>query len=491
MGRYSSAYDPSVVPAMTVGSWDHSDVGLSGFDGSSSNFEGLIERKQWIGGDKPPPVAKPPKQYVWIRYEIPARWYSNPNYKGKKPKKQFIPAKTVSKRLRIRSGWTPPPRSAGEHSYSMTYLRFSSPRKRDVWGVDYNTGERIYRDVLNSTVCGQAKGVTPGAGSSIWSANDTLKLQNQLVDKIRGADFDLSVALGESHQTLRMIGDAAIRIAKAYEHVRRGDVYGAARSLVEGTSRAPLSNKFLSGKDFSKGVANNWIELQYGWKPLIKDVYSGAQFLAARHSGGSELKLKVSRAVRQNGRCCYYFGSYNNSIWPAIAETEYRFYNTDYQIQHTKRLTLYVKEEPSLAALLGLADPQNVAWELTPWSFVADWFIPIGSYLSARGLSSIAHGIFVESDLYSSFATEPLAVGNGNGAYPRPQFEVDPVVGATPQSKMTRPVSGYFYCSYTRTVSTTAPSVPLPNFKSLSKAASWQHCANAVALLTQKWAGRG
>jgi hypothetical protein len=26
-------------------------------------------------------------------------------------------------------------------------------------------------------------------------------------------------------------------------------------------------------------------------------------------------------------------------------------------------------------------DPLSVAWELLPWSFVVDWFIPIGSYL--------------------------------------------------------------------------------------------------------------
>jgi hypothetical protein len=29
----------------------------------------------------------------------------------------------------------------------------------------------------------------------------------------------------------------------------------------------------------------------------------------------------------------------------------------------------------------GIADPLLLAWELLPWSFVADWFLPVGNYL--------------------------------------------------------------------------------------------------------------
>jgi hypothetical protein len=36
-----------------------------------------------------------------------------------------------------------------------------------------------------------------------------------------------------------------------------------------------------------------------------------------------------------------------------------------------------------LPARLGLLNPAEVIWELVPFSFVADWFLPIGDYLSA------------------------------------------------------------------------------------------------------------
>lgn len=40
-----------------------------------------------------------------------------------------------------------------------------------------------------------------------------------------------------------------------------------------------------------------------------------------------------------------------------------------------------VVEHMSTPRRLGLQDPLGVAWELTPWSFVVDWFVPISTYL--------------------------------------------------------------------------------------------------------------
>lgn len=34
------------------------------------------------------------------------------------------------------------------------------------------------------------------------------------------------------------------------------------------------------------------------------------------------------------------------------------------------------------AQSLGLLDPLTLAWELIPFSFVVDWFLPVGTYLS-------------------------------------------------------------------------------------------------------------
>jgi len=94
-----------------------------------------------------------------------------------------------------------------------------------------------------------------------------------------------------------------------------------------------------------------------------------------------------------------------------------------------------------------------------PWSFVVDWFIPIGQYLDARAVSSCVTGTWVVSHLLKAFR------GGITGKLP----------------------SGNYYHKYNhfvRQVSAFAPPLPLPEFKGLAKSASWQHCANAIALLT-------
>jgi hypothetical protein len=45
----------------------------------------------------------------------------------------------------------------------------------------------------------------------------------------------------------------------------------------------------------------------------------------------------------------------------------------------------YVLANPALASLAqaGITNPLEVAWELVPFSFVADWFFPVGAYLGS------------------------------------------------------------------------------------------------------------
>lgn len=51
----------------------------------------------------------------------------------------------------------------------------------------------------------------------------------------------------------------------------------------------------------------------------------------------------------------------------------------------TIRATLKVKQISSINAglsNLGLTNPVTIAWELAPFSFVVDWLVPIGSFIS-------------------------------------------------------------------------------------------------------------
>jgi hypothetical protein len=279
-------------------------------------------------------------------------------------------------------------------------------------------------------------------------------------EKIVGSDFDMSVFLGEGHQTLKLILDSARRIHNALQGLRGCDPGKVARAL--GTSPARTRDimrknpggRKLSPRAAAEAAAQAWLELQYGWIPLLKDAHGAAQALAQQLN---EPAVQTYRVRKKN---------HTESCPVASPNIKSYVYRAEVRGQLIARL-----KEVNVAALNGLTDPSSMAWELVPWSFVADWFIPIGSYLSARGLAQSVSGVFVTTISQREF------FGTYSG------------LGLTIWDKE---VTSFNYRQMRvivdRTVSTNL-ATPLPQFKTLGKVASWQHCANAVALLTTNFAG--
>jgi len=275
--------------------------------------------------------------------------------------------------------------------------------------------------------------------SDPWDSNDDLAMIGKLREKVAGSDFNAGVFLAEGHEALKMITNAALRINGAYSAARKGNLSKARRILVNNSPRKNLGRK---------SVANNWLELQYGWLPLLKDVESGAQFLAHQHSVPLQ-HVVTARSSKKTGpvatpapTSCKWGSALNASMAQVKA----------------------ILKEKDVVALSGLTDPASVLWEKLPYSFVVDWFIPVGNYLNARGLSQSLTGTFVVTNTKRTMAMGLVGLnylfrGNAGGAY------VNNIV-------------------VNRTVNTTLP-IPVPSIKPLAKTASWRHCANALALVLQ------
>lgn len=309
-------------------------------------------------------------------------------------------------------------------------------------------------------------------GASTWSAtplltaNDQIRLVNKLGDQLSGSkdsDFNMAVVLGEHRQTLRLLGDSAIRIAKSLHHLRRGDIAGSARSLLEGSSRRPIKrhdwrtlgvDAQTALKPTAETVSSLWLELQYGWKPLIEDAKGACEMVAHLLSSPAQRTYRAA-VYREERRTT----SLNLGFGKTITGDSLKY--------HRRGIIAKIREAPSVYAQLGLLDPELVIWELMPWSFVADWFIPIGSWMQARALSGRLKGTFVTSDKQVGYRFRPESNAPGDWAALR---------------------CGFKNCIFSRTISTVL-DVPMPTLKPLSKVASWEHCANAVALVTQKLLG--
>lgn len=329
-----------------------------------------------------------------------------------------------------------------EHAYNMTGLR----QKLTYVPYAYN-GAGSYNDILTS-VGGIPQYVPPQSVRD----NYMLALLGKLRENVAGSEFNAGVFLGEGREALSTIADSASRIYGAYHAVKRGNFNLAAQKLVGGTPREHLYTR--------KHAANNWLQLQYGWLPLLQDASDGAKFLAHHLNYPLQNVLKIRKQP---------LGFTLNGDYPKSGNLYWT------QCRGTWSLSMRaVIKEKDVVQLSGITDPLSVAWELVPYSFVVDWFIPIGNYLSARGLSGSLTGTFVitERSKWKVFspAIDPPAINNVNGiGYFRGLG--DAATDFVEQTSVSRSVSSSI-------------AVPLPSFKPLCKVTSWMHAANAVALLS-------
>jgi hypothetical protein len=379
---------------------------------------------------------------------------------------------------RIDSEWA---RVEQKHKFVKFSERSYPPKRALVEEHPYAMNARNHLSVRFSLIGAPMQFSTDSAGYSVQgvlgdASSAQLVALGRLRDAVAGSDFNLGVTLGESREAFSLITDAATRIYKAYREVRRGNVVKAKLIFADnpynkhvtfrrvqkppagvGAANGLLALQGAKSKllGHPKDVAQNWLELQYGWLPLLKDVENAAQFLAHHYNVPLQKVVRVSAKTKLGGG---YSSSSPSNVVPA-------------EIRAVEKVRIKaILREKNVAMLAGLTDPLSIAWELTPYSFVADWFIPIGNWLQARQLSSALEGTFVTSVKRYSEIVGLKSTNLGNqGDIPAYR---DRTVG------------------YDRSVSSTL-QVPLPSFKSFGKAASPKHCLNAVALLVGNASGTG
>jgi hypothetical protein len=215
---------------------------------------------------------------------------------------------------------------------------------------------------------------------SVWALR--AKLINDLYSKAAGSGFNTTIFASQIGQTLSGIGDAAIAIANSARRLRRGDFYGAAMQLLEvgGESGKPL-NRHPKASD----LAGRWLELQYGWLPLLSDVHESAELLAHNMNvtaqGGSPVEVR---------------GSYRDK-----GNLEHVAAEGQWEVKHAIKCKATLRPL-TFPQLVGLTDPLSLVWENIPFSFVVDWFYPIGDYLAAVSQAQALRGEFVTSELVTT-----------------------------------------------------------------------------------------
>lgn len=201
--------------------------------------------------------------------------------------------------------------------------------------------------------------------------------------KLKDQHVNLSVAFAERAATAETIAQTATTLATAISRIRKLDVSGAKKALRLSSLLTKRERKILkSSKSSAKKASNLWLGLQYGWMPLLQDVQGSAEQLASQDAAVPDryrATVKGKRTSKENGKPVF--------VGTPTGTQSLRFDVYRYQrgsMGATVRLDFYL-ENPALAraSQLGITNPLSVAWELVPFSFVADWMYPIGDYVNA------------------------------------------------------------------------------------------------------------
>lgn len=230
------------------------------------------------------------------------------------------------------------------------------------------------RPSYSGPIPGRESGVK--APSSYWfsglygvytpTSGDLARLDNKLRLKIKDEKVNLAVMSSEFGQAVTMTADLARNVSDAWAGLVDGDAKKR-RSLLR-RIKHPANRA-------DRALASKWLELQYGWLPLMSDVHGAAESAARglRDEGVFQLtSASTSWRVAHTGPSTTIasFETYSDVTLRALAR---------YKVRNAK-----VK----LLSELGFLNPLSYIWERIPYSFVVDWVVPVGDYLA--GLDALA-----------------------------------------------------------------------------------------------------
>lgn len=191
-------------------------------------------------------------------------------------------------------------------------------------------------------------------GTGAWPSSLESKAAWKFYQELTDVKLSVGQIIAERQQTVNMIAN------------RVGSLYRAYRSLRKG------KNPFANGRKVNpKDAPKWWLEYHYGWTPLVQDVYDAIEL-----NSNSVPIVHLKRTVR--GRRKFTTGGNTTGAFVTWT-TENKFVQT-----HRCTIGAGIKmANPTFGFLsqFDISNPASLAWDLIPYSFVVDWFIPVGDWL--------------------------------------------------------------------------------------------------------------
>lgn len=145
--------------------------------------------------------------------------------------------------------------------------------------------------------------------------------------------------------------------------------------LIEARSQTgPMIRGVTNLVNFVRGFhprrwADRWLELQYGWRPLVNSIYGLAHAaVTPPREGMVTIKERARETVT----------GFNRTNVNGVQQECYTTMSK--RVEICTNLNFKPGQLQQLGDITSM-NPAGIVWELVPYSFVADWVINIGGYL--------------------------------------------------------------------------------------------------------------
>lgn len=203
--------------------------------------------------------------------------------------------------------------------------------------------------------------IGPQAYTFAWSygvpVGFSTEAENECLSKINEAirgGIDLSIDLAEAGQTVKLTR----QIGRAVMAIRQWrTTFGKATwsSVPDVASEA-------------------WLTWQYGIRPMINTIYESAD--AMKRSAERCMVIRKRAGIRTQKSGTRNPNFLSGEFGPREKYTEWSSQRVE--IKYVLSINATVLQQLGNWTSL---NPVSIAWELTPYSFVVDWFVDVGSYL--------------------------------------------------------------------------------------------------------------
>lgn len=353
--------------------------------------------------------------------------------------------------LRVGTGSRRMPNPIDETSYTREQLNILAPSGNGSWKTTtqyYNWIGHLPK--FNTTNLNGA--LQNPSGDYDNNIGDVARLQ--ALSQFNQRDLDLGTAWKERGKTANLIRGVATTGVEALNDIRKKDGRGLLNTL-------GLDHSYAR----ARGVVDASLAYHYGMKPLLQDVAGAVQALSRLPP--QQWRILAKGAYANESKQSRQVGL--GSFFPYQSESRLRLSNRTKISAVQRPLT---REQDRLWSL-GLDNPLGTAWELTPYSFVVDWLMPIGDWLSALNSIKYYDGWQTVS---TDFVEETMVATSSKGVVAGSIFCDTTISGGLYKMKKIR-----------RRVLSSIPLVGLP----IKDPVSVDHMAKALSLLASRSANGG